>query len=80
MSDETNILITGRPGVGKTTAVERLVERARDRGKKVSGVFSPEIREDGERVGFRVVDISTGRTRRIRRSVCRKIRCGHIGC
>lgn len=62
MRYETNVLLTGRPGVGKTTAVERLVERVREHGAEVRGVFSPEIREGGERVGFRMVDISTGRS------------------
>ncbi|MDZ7688001.1 MAG: NTPase [Halobacteriales archaeon] len=54
-----NVLLTGSPGVGKTTVVEKVVERARDRGKMVRGVFSPEIRDDGERVGFRITDVST---------------------
>jgi len=62
MSDE-NVLLTGSPGVGKTTVVERLVERVREHGAEVRGVFSPEIRdEDGERVGFRITDVSTGRS------------------
>lgn len=61
MSDE-NVLLTGRPGVGKTTAAESVVESARDRGKAVRGVFSPEVREGDERVGFRVKDVSTGRS------------------
>lgn len=63
MMDRKNNLLTGRPGVGKTTAVERLVERARDRNETVRGVFSPEIRdEDGGRVGFEIADVATGRS------------------
>lgn len=62
MSDGRNVLLTGCPGVGKTTAVERLIERARDRNKTVRGVFSPEMCEDGERVGFRITDLSTDRS------------------
>jgi nucleoside-triphosphatase len=62
MSGETNFLLTGRPGVGKTTVVERLVEVGRERGASVRGVFSPEVRDDGERVGFEIVDVSTRRT------------------
>jgi nucleoside-triphosphatase len=60
--ERKNILLTGSPGVGKTTAVEHLVELARERGATVRGVFSPEIRDDGERVGFRITDVSTGRS------------------
>ena len=66
--DEKNVLLTGSPGVGKTTVVERLVERARDKGKSVRGVLSPEMRnkaegnQKGARVGFRITDVSTGRS------------------
>ena len=65
---EKNVLLTGSPGVGKTTVVERLVERARDKGKSVRGVLSPEMRgthemrADGGRIGFRITDVSTGRS------------------
>jgi len=62
VSDETNVLLTGRPGVGKTTVVESLVEKALGKGASVSGVVSPEMREEGERVGFRITDVSTGRS------------------
>jgi nucleoside-triphosphatase len=60
MSDEMNVLLTGHPGVGKTTVVERLVELARDEGTTVRGVLSPEIRDNGERVGFEIADVATG--------------------
>ena len=45
-----NLLITGRPGVGKTTLVRRLVERPMP-GKAV-GFFTQEIREENRRTGF----------------------------
>jgi len=47
-----NLLITGRPGVGKTTLVKRLIERPMP-GKAV-GFFTQEIREDEERTGFSI--------------------------
>ena len=62
MMESENVLLTGRPGVGKTTVVERLVELAREREAAVRGVFSPEIREDDERVGFEIADVATGRS------------------
>ena len=62
MMESKNVLLTGRPGVGKTTVVERLVELAREREAGVRGVFSPEIREDDERVGFEIADVATGRS------------------
>src|SRR5437867_2573740 len=46
------ILIEGRPGSGKTMAVARLVELLRAEGVAVSGFFTREVREGGERVGF----------------------------
>lgn len=46
------LLFTGRPGVGKTTAIRRLLKLiSRDAG----GFFTEEIREDGTRKGFKIV-------------------------
>lgn len=56
----TNHLLTGPPRSGKTTAIRRTVDRLADSGVAVGGVFSPEIRADGERVGFELVDVDTG--------------------
>jgi len=50
----SNILLTGRPGVGKTS----LVEKALAAGVPVAGGFTTrEIREAGVRVGFRMAAI-----------------------
>ncbi len=48
-----NILITGRPGVGKTTLIRRLAEKLPG---KVGGFYTEEIREKGERLGFSITD------------------------
>ncbi|MDQ2051208.1 nucleoside-triphosphatase [Natronolimnohabitans sp. A-GB9] len=56
----TNALVTGPPRSGKTTALERTVSRLREDGYAVGGLSSPERREDGERVGFEIVDIASG--------------------
>jgi nucleoside-triphosphatase len=49
-----NILLTGRPGSGKTTVVEAIVRRfAADAGGFVTG----EIREKGIRTGFRITTL-----------------------
>jgi len=56
-----NWLITGRPGIGKTTAILKIVEALRKNGVSVGGVISLEIREKGTRVGFKLVDIETKR-------------------
>jgi nucleoside-triphosphatase len=46
------LLFTGRPRVGKTTAVRRVVERLGI--DNCSGFYSLEDRSDGERVGFSI--------------------------
>ena len=51
-----NLLLTGNPGVGKTTLLVKLVERFRQ--YPVTGFFTEEIREGRERVGFRAVTLS----------------------
>ena len=49
-----NILITGRPGVGKTTLIERVLDRLTvDTG----GFYTREILESGRRVGFSIVGL-----------------------
>lgn len=51
-----NILLTGPPASGKSTLIRELV-----RDKEVGGICTPEVRKDGERWGFKVVDIKTGK-------------------
>lgn len=49
------IVLTGSPGVGKTTLVKNAVKALVDRGVTVSGFYTTELRENGQRVGFDVV-------------------------
>lgn len=49
-----HVLLTGRPGVGKTTAVRRLAARLTP-SLRVGGFVTEEIREEGERQGFRAL-------------------------
>ena len=53
-------VITGAPGVGKTTALIRLVKMLKSAGVSVDGFYSVEIKEEGVRKGFSFVDVSTG--------------------
>ena len=55
-----NALVTGPPRSGKTTALERTVARLREGGYTVGGLSSPEMRVDGDRVGFEIVDLASG--------------------
>jgi nucleoside-triphosphatase len=47
------LLLTGRPGVGKTTVLRRLAESLR--GWRLAGFYTEELRVAGRRVGFRAV-------------------------
>ncbi len=48
-----NILVTGRPGIGKTTLVKRLADDYKHVG--IRGFYTEEIRWEGKRKGFRIV-------------------------
>jgi nucleoside-triphosphatase len=56
------ILVTGPPGVGKTTLVRRVIELLR--GKRLAGFYTEEVRGRGGRTGFRIVTLD-GRTARL---------------
>jgi nucleoside-triphosphatase len=49
-----NILITGTPGIGKTTLIREIADRLVD--QKPDGFYTAEIREIGRRVGFALED------------------------
>jgi len=48
------IVITGRPGTGKTTLIKEINKYLRKRGVKTRGFYTEEIRESGERLGFKI--------------------------
>ncbi|NIR18048.1 NTPase [Candidatus Bathyarchaeota archaeon] len=54
------IFLTGRPGVGKTSVLLRAVDILQGKGFEVGGMISREIREQGVRVGFEIMDLQTG--------------------
>lgn len=54
----TNLLLTGRPGIGKTTAAERMFDELADRDWELEGFVTREIRHEGSRVGFRLVTLA----------------------
>ncbi len=51
-----NYLLQGRPGIGKTTLLCRIADRLSH--MRTGGFFTEEIREHGQRVGFRVETFS----------------------
>ena len=53
-----NILVTGRPGTGKSTLIRKVIEGL---GVPAGGFVTAELRQTGMRVGFEVRDLSRSR-------------------
>ncbi len=70
------VLVTGRPGVGKTTLVLRVVELL---GRAVRGFVTEEWREAGRRMGFRLRTFSGEETVLARRGRRGQPRVGRYG-
>lgn len=51
-----NFLLTGLPGVGKTTVIRKVLQLL-PKNLKVDGFFTEEVREGGERIGFQIVTL-----------------------
>ncbi len=54
MKWKQKVLLTGRPGCGKTTLIKRLVNELQVRA---GGFYTEEMRERGARVGFKLVTL-----------------------
>jgi nucleoside-triphosphatase len=50
-----NVLLTGKPGCGKTTVVRRVIEALG--GLRLAGFCTEEVRRRGQRVGFEIVGL-----------------------
>jgi nucleoside-triphosphatase len=55
------IFLTGLPGCGKSTVLMKVIELLKERGLKVGGIVTPEVRVKGKRVAFAVRDIYSGK-------------------
>ena len=55
----TSIILTGAPGVGKTTIVMDVAQKLKARGVRVGGVVSREVRTNNVRIGFEFIDLAT---------------------
>lgn len=71
-----NIFITGRPGVGKTTAIMRTVEQL---GREARGFYTEEMREGRRRVGFRISDLQANSAVMAHVDFSREISVGKYG-
>ncbi|ACB84235.1 NTPase [Natranaerobius thermophilus] len=54
---ESNILLTGKPGIGKTTVIKRTVELL---SCSSTGFYTREIKRGDPRVGFEIISLQTG--------------------
>ncbi|XP_027727216.1 cancer-related nucleoside-triphosphatase-like isoform X2 [Vombatus ursinus] len=53
-----HVFLTGLPGVGKTTLIQKASDALRSLGVPVDGFYTEEVRQGGRRVGFDVVTLS----------------------
>ncbi|MBU4178886.1 MAG: hypothetical protein KJ625_02965, partial [Actinobacteria bacterium] len=51
--DTRHLLLTGKPGCGKTTVIRRAVDGRSDAG----GFYTGEVREGGRRTGFSITTL-----------------------
>ena len=54
-------LVTGSPGVGKSTAVSKIIMKLKSSGVIVGGCTTSEKRTGGVRTGFEIRDLSSGK-------------------
>ncbi len=57
---QLRLAITGRPRIGKSTLIKKVIERLKACGVVVGGMLTSDIHEAGQRVGFSIEDIHTG--------------------
>jgi len=53
------LLLTGNPSVGKTTVLLKVIEFLKKKGYSVGGMISREVRFEGVRVGFEILDLNS---------------------
>jgi nucleoside-triphosphatase len=53
--------ITGKPRVGKSTIINKVIQRLKAAGVAVGGMLTADIHEGRQRVGFSIEDVSTGK-------------------
>ena len=76
-ADAKGVLLTGLPGCGKTTVVERLAERLAD--LRLAGFYTAEVRKGRRRVGFEAVGFHGRRAMLARVGDASGLRVGRYG-
>ncbi len=77
MTDQRCYLLTGRPRVGKSTVIKRVVERVGR--ERCGGFYTEEIREHGERTGFRLFTLDGKSGLLAHEQIVRPFRIGRYG-
>jgi nucleoside-triphosphatase len=77
MSEGRNLLLTGRPGVGKTSVLAGVARRLGRR--RLGGFLTEEIRSDRQRVGFALVPFQGERRIMAHRDISSRDRVGRYG-
>jgi nucleoside-triphosphatase THEP1 len=76
MVHRKNILLTGSPRCGKSTLIEKLVQRLEG---SMTGFFTREIREGGRRVGFSITTLDGKEGELAHTRIPGRIRVGRYG-
>ena len=76
-SASRNLLLTGRPGCGKTTVVCRVVRQMAE--GQLAGFYTEEIRREGDRLGFEAIGLGGGRCVLAHKDFRTKWRVGRYG-
>lgn len=75
-----NFLITGLPGVGKTTLIKRIIDWVQSqKGLWVRGFYTSEFREGGKRQGFEIVTTENQRATLAHRLIPSLYKVGKYG-
>jgi nucleoside-triphosphatase len=55
------LILTGAPGVGKTTVLTKTVDALKIKGVSVGGIVTHEVRKSNVRVGFQILDLTNNK-------------------
>ena len=59
----SKILISGKPGCGKSTLVMKIVDTLKEKNITIGGIITPELRQRGVRTGFKICNLLTSECR-----------------
>lgn len=75
-----NLLLAGKPGVGKTTVVEQVAARLRAAGWRLAGFLTREVRDaSGQRTGFKIITLDGVEGTLARVGLASPVRVGRYG-